>query len=249
MSKKITVSVLALLLVCTSLFAGCSKKGGYIDPISGDEMEIVTDAEGNNVLSEDGELIVYTKDENGEYVTDENGENVTHVQFFAGQVESNGVVEDYAYKIKTPDGWNFIGDGKFKNKNETIEVAVSISKYTLAKEKEINNLIAEGIESNGGDSTINETYFESVDADGTLFKMKSDDVSFSVASFMKEGNLFRVQAMANGAYDTDSALDTFLAAMTFKPYKYYDESELKDVTDAEQTTETAESTTAVTEAQ
>lgn len=249
MSKKLTVSVLAILLVCTSLFAGCSKKGEYVNPATGDEYELVTDAEGNKVLSDDGELLVYAKDENGEYVTDANGEKVTQVQGFIGQLEENGVVEDYAYIIKVPDGWGFIGDGKFQNKDKTIEVTISLPKYTFAKENELNGKIAEGFIGGGFDCVIEPAHIDAVDTDGTLFKMKSDEISFSVASFMKEGNLFRVQAMANGAYDTDSALDTFLAAMTFKPYKYYDESELKDVTDAEQTTEAAESTTAVTEAQ
>ncbi len=241
-SKKITVSVLAVLLVCTSLFAGCSKKGEYVNPATGKEYDLVTDDDGNKVLSDDGELLVYAKDENGEYVTDENGEKVTQVQGFIGQLEENGVVEDYAYKILTPDGWEFAGNGKFRNKNGTVEVTVSIPKYTLAKENDLNNKIAKGLVASGYDCVIEQTHIDAIDADGTLFKMKSDETSFSVASFMKEGNLFRVQVMAAGVYDTDSALDTFLSAMTFKPYKYYDDSEIEDVEPA--VTEDAESTTA-----
>ncbi len=228
--KKITVSVLALLLICGCLFAGCSKKGEYVNPATGEKYDMVTDAEGNKVLSDDGELLVYAKDENGEYVTDESGEKVTQVQGFVGQIEEKGVVEDYAYKISTPDGWKYIGNGTFENKSGNIKVDISILKKTMANYVENNKRVAEEVKKNGYECTFEDVRFDAVGVDGKSFKIKSDEVDFSVAAFIMEGNLFQIRAVAENNGDTDSALDTFLSAITFKPYKYYEDSELEDIT-------------------
>lgn len=247
MSKKLTVSVLAVLLVCTSLFAGCSQKGKYVNPATGEKYDVVTDAEGNKVLSDDGELLVYAKDENGEYVTDESGEKVTQVQGFIGQLEENGMVEDYAYKIVTPDGWKYIGSGVFENKNGAIKVDISILKKTMANYVETNKRVAEEVKKNGYDCTFEDVRFDAVGVDGKSFRIKSDEADFSVAAFIMEGNLFQIRAVSENNGDTDAALDTFLSAITFKPFKYYEDSELEDVKTP--VTEVAENTSAVTEAE
>lgn len=242
MSKKLTVSVLAILLVCTSLFAGCSKKGEYVNPATGEKYDMVTDDEGNKVLSDDGELLVYAKDENGEYVTDENGEKVTQVQGFIGQIEEKGVVEDYAYKISTPDGWKYIGNSTFENKAGNIRVDISILKKTMANYVETNKRVVEEVEKTGYECIFEDVRFDAVGVDGKSFIIKSDEVNLSVAAFIMEGNLFQVRAVSENNGDTDAALDTFLSAITFKPYKYYEDSELEDVTVA--VTKAAENTTA-----
>ncbi len=249
-SRKITVSVLALVLVVACIFAGCTKKGEYENPATGDKYEIVTDADGNKVLSDDGELLVYAKDENGEYVTDESGEKVTQVQGFIGQLEENGVVEDYAYKLAVPDGWEFAGNGKFKNKKSaTTEVVVSISKNTFAREIKIGNMIVNELQSKDFECSYEEQHFDVIDEDGMILKIKSDEGIVSFAEFMKEGNLFNVRIVTPDVDSADNILNTFLSAITFKPYTYYSESELQDVDETEPATESAEDTTAVTEAQ
>lgn len=248
MSKKITVSVLAILLVCTSLFAGCSKKGEYVNPATGEKYDMVTDAEGNKVLSDDGELLVYAKDENGEYVTDESGEKVTQVQGFIGQLEESGVIEDYAYKLVTPEGWKFTGNGEFQSKkSETTGVTVSISRNTLAREIEIGKMVVAELQPKNFECSYEEAHFDVIDADGMLLEIKSDEGIVSVAQFIKEGNLFNIRVVTEDVDSANGILDTFLEAITFKPYKYYEDSELEDVTVA--VTQAAESSTTAAEAQ
>lgn len=252
MNKKITVSVLALVLVFTCIFAGCAKKGEYENPATGEKYDVVTDAEGNKVLSEDGELLVYVKDENGEYVTDESGEKVTQVQGFIGQIEENGIVEDYAYKVAVPDGWKYSGNGVFENKAGNVNVDISIQKETMARYIQKTAAVAEELKNGNYECSFTEKHFDGVGFVGMSFIFKSDEANVSVAAFVAEGNLFQVRATAQKNGDVDGALDAFLAALTIKPYAYYDESELEDVTavsEADTQSSTAASTQAAADAQ
>ena len=121
------VAVIALSVVFTS----CNKDV-YVNPSTDSEYILVTDENGKKVLSEDGELIVYVTDVDGKKVKDDNGEYVTEIQGFVGQIEENGVIEDYAYYFTLPDGWKAVNDrGEFENKKTKSTLKIQILEETL----------------------------------------------------------------------------------------------------------------------
>ena len=87
-------------VIVTSIALTACKKHVYVDPSTSEEYILVTDENGKKVLSEDGELLVYATDENGKKIKDDNGEYVTQIQGFVGQLEEDGVIEDYAYYLR-----------------------------------------------------------------------------------------------------------------------------------------------------
>ena len=121
------VAVIALSVVFTS----CNKDV-YVNPSTDSEYILVTDENGKKVLSEDGELVVYVTDVDGKKVKDDNGEYVTEIQGFVGQIEENGVIEDYAYYFTLPDGWKAVNDrGEFENKKTKSTLKIQILEETL----------------------------------------------------------------------------------------------------------------------
>lgn len=83
MEKKIIAVSLVIILIAVS-FVACGKNKGYklAKDEYGFEHAYVTDAEGNTVLDDNGNIRVYQTDANGEIATDGNGnkkENVVEV--------------------------------------------------------------------------------------------------------------------------------------------------------------------------
>ena len=74
-------------------------------------------------------------DADGKKVKDDNGEYETAVQGFIGQIEANGVVEDYAYYFTLPSGWKTVGNGgEFENKLKKVK-SYKFFKYNIYKFK------------------------------------------------------------------------------------------------------------------
>ena len=110
MQKKI-IAAAALVLALTLLFVACGK-GPTIVTKEGNEYPLMTDAEGNTVVNENGDLVIYVTDENGEYVTDANSEPQTNAVTFPDQIVDGKTIETSLYTWTLPDGWNFDDDGK-----------------------------------------------------------------------------------------------------------------------------------------
>ena len=226
MSKKIIaiISVFTIVFVC--LFAACDKSN-YKNPATGVEYELVTDENGNKVLSKDGELLAYEKDENGKYVTEENGEKVTKVQGFIGQIEENGVVEDFAYKLKLPEGWKTTDKfGEFVNKSKEQTADVSIldvpyaEYYTRVAEVYKKSKDTEGVKASLEDDL---TFLEN--ADGTTrLTLETDGNVVIVVIFRNSGNLYKVLFNGKATDGVVADCEAFCKAIDFKPYKYYDET-------------------------
>ena len=119
MQNKI-IAVICVLLLLVTLFAACGKKV-IIEGKNGQEYIAVTDDEGNTVLNNAGDIIVYVTDENGKYVKDENGERQTNAVTFPDQVRGEHAIATPQYRLTMPDDWKMNGDGKFlRNNNENI---------------------------------------------------------------------------------------------------------------------------------
>lgn len=97
MQKRIIAVACAVIIIAT-LFVSCKKDMGY--KLGKDELGFehayVTDAEGNTVLDENGNILVYQTDKNGEIATDENGEQK---QNFIN-MPTNAIIEDDTVEIK-----------------------------------------------------------------------------------------------------------------------------------------------------
>jgi hypothetical protein len=131
MKKRVLIWFMIAVIAFSVVVTACNKDV-YVDPLTDSEYILVTDENGKKVLSEDGELIVYVTDENGKKVKDDNGEFVTEIQGFVGQIEENGVIEDYAYYFTLPDGWKAVNDrGEFENKKTKSTLKIQILEETL----------------------------------------------------------------------------------------------------------------------
>lgn len=225
MSKKIIaiLTIATILFVC--IFASCQKEESLYS--NDKDFELVTDENGNKVLSEDGELLVYATDEGGEFVTDESGERVTLRQQFE-PMENDGIVEDYGFKVFLPDGWKTdsskINSFINKSKNETCEIAVVKYFYDdyYDKNKEFYDQLKENdIDVNWEDGVKLGSAFKNA----CRFTMKTDE-SFSVLYiFENSGNVYKVLFTGSDIGFDDFLVDTvdFCKAMDFKGFTYYND--------------------------
>ncbi len=237
MSKKLIAAMLALTTIFVCVFAACNDKDDdetkdtrpYIE---NDEYEFVTDENGEKILNEDGEFIVYATEENGKIVTDENGENVTRNQLF--QAFQNGdTFEDYGYKIKLPEGWASTSEkGEFENvaESQTVEITYLNKTYSeyYSSNLEFYEKIKELMDSDSQqadslkDIEWNEEIIISDDFEGLVrFSLTHDENIVIMYFFMNSDNLYKILF---NAPNTETAMDDSLEickAISFKPYQYY----------------------------
>lgn len=238
MSKRIIaiLTVITILFVC--VFAACEKKDNGVYSQEKD-LNLVTDENGEKVLAEDGQLLVYETDEKGRYVKDENGEKVT-VRHQFQPIEEDGVVEDYGFKLKLPEGWKTTDTfGRYINEDKEQECTVTVLKYLYDdyydlcyKNHEI--LLDEG---------YNSIWEEDVDLGKNVgkvdrFIVKTDEVVIVVGIFENSGNVYKVHFASLNKEEAIKDFNTFCKAMSFKPFQYY--YDITAVSKAETTAESAE---------
>ncbi len=228
MTKKVIalMAVVTIVFVCT--FAACDK-GTYTNPATGTKYDLVTDENGEKVLADDGELLVYATDENGKYVTNESGELETQKQAFIGQIEENGVVEDYAYYLTLPDGWKVTDEsGVFENKSksQTIEIDIVESTYEdyIEKCKEIYKILLNseaGVTNCTWEDGI--SFVDGIDK-GFVVTYELDDSVIASVVFVDSGNVYNITFTDEGDKNIEQAKADCIAVcqgLTFKPYTYY----------------------------
>lgn len=103
MHNKI-IAVICVVLMLVTLFAACGKKV-IIKGKNGEEYIAMTDDEGNTVLNDAGEIVVYVTDENGKYVEDANGERQTNAVTFPSLISDGKKVETADFILQVPEGW------------------------------------------------------------------------------------------------------------------------------------------------
>lgn len=231
MSKKIIALLVIATVVFMCVFAACDK-GTYVNPATDKKYKLVTDEDGQKVLNDDGELLVYVTDEHGRIVKDENGEEMTEVQGFIGQIEDDGLVEDFAYKLLLPEGWKSVKDttGEFENKKkeQTCSITILNEKYVdyykmnkdfydkLSKDKSVKLTWDEGLELRDGAEKV------------CRFTMQNEDGMSVMYFYENSDNLYKVLFVAQNAEDAESVLadaEDFAKSISYKPYTYYPDSE------------------------
>lgn len=240
------VAVIAFSVVVTA----CNKDV-YVDPSTDSEYILVTDENGNKVLSDDGELLVYVTDEDGKKIKDENGEYETVIQAFIGQIESNGVVEDYAYYFTLPSGWKTAGNGGlFENKLKNYSLEIRINDKTFndyyAQIKQFGDAF-NGAESESGEKIgeWHEFQYDNVDTKVYLLMIKSNNRLTATMFFSESENLYIATLTAPIDSDFTEVKEEMIKvyeALEFKPYTYYEgltdkPTEEATVTDSVEVTE------------
>ena len=231
MKKRMLVFLMVAVIALSVVLTACNKDV-YVDPSTSEKYVLVTDENGKKVLSEDGELLVYATDENGKKVKDDNGEYVTEIQGFVGQIEEDGVVEDYAYYFTLPEGWKAVSDrGEFQNKHKGITLKIKIKEDTFNDYYTIARTIYDGvIASNSTGTTQVECDWAELDYSGLSSKLyilsvKSGQDLSQDMFFVQDGNLYGFLLKGETTMSIEEGkkeLLTILDAIEFKPYAYYE---------------------------
>ena len=221
MSKKIIaiLTVATILFVC--IFAACEKKAKpYMDA---DDIDAITNENGEFELAEDGQYIVYVTDEDGKKVTDKNGEFETEVQQFVPTIKK-GVIEDYGFKLKIPKGWKITEEGNIfsRGSDETVEVRLVkelYDPYFERADKLFGGLFKEGVKGSiKEDASL-------VEGAERAFKVifYNEETTYVSVVFENNGNVYCVAYQASPDKADLEAVNAFLENWEFKPFTYYPE--------------------------
>ncbi len=237
MNKKLIAAMLAFTALFVCVFAACNDKDDEEERdtrpyIEADEYEFVTDENGNKVLDENGEFVVYATDENSKRVTDENGENVTQSQLFQAYKDGDKY-EDYGYSIKLPEGWNSTNEqGVFENaeKKQNIDITIvnkSYGDYFIDNYNvyvSLDKMISEKDESVKNIKSVkweDDIEFSKETKGAVRFTMVTNDGTTVMYFFENSNNLYKILFHSP---DAETAVKDSLAicnAITYKPYQYY----------------------------
>lgn len=234
MKKRVLVCLMVAVIALSVVFTACNKDV-YVDPSTDSEYILVTDENGKKVLSEDGELLVYVTDADGKKVKDDNGEYETAVQGFIGQIEANGIVEDYAYYFTLPSGWKTVNNrGEFQNTLKKYSLEIRINDKTFndyyAQLKQFGDAIKSG-ELATADNELNaqgewyEFDYDNADTKVYLLMLKANDKLTATMFFSESDNLYVVTLTAPIGSDFTEVKEEMIKvyeALEFKPYTYYE---------------------------
>ena len=234
MKKRVLICLMVAVIALSVVFTACNKDV-YVDPSTDSEYILVTDENGKKVLSEDGELLVYVTDADGKKVKDENGEYVTEIRGFVGQIEENGVIEDYAYYFTLPDGWKAVNDrGEFENEGRGVNLKISIlektyDEYYKTAELIYKELNSENYQEEKGfkpDILWEEKEIEGIASKVGFLGVKNDEVLVMAMFFVQNNNMYEIKWETQKEIDLQKAQQGVIEifnSIEFKPYTYYPE--------------------------
>ena len=235
MSKKIIAVLIVITVLFVTVFAACNSNEDVERLYVGDdEYDFVTDENGERVLNEDGEFLVYAQNDKGKREKDENGEYITMAQPFQ-PIEDGDYIEDYGYKFNLPKGWK-VGSkkGEFVNEEAKQAVEITLPKFTYSDYYDQNMDMYQQLKGLG--ETV--TWEDDVDlgedfAGACRFTLKKDNGMSVLYFFVNSGNVYKVLFTAENSATAVADSEAFCKLMNFKPFTYYD-----DVTSRETTTPT-----------
>lgn len=252
MTKKCIAALAALTVLFLCCFGACNK-GTYKNPATDQKYQLVTDENGDKILSDSGELLVYVTDENGKAVTNANGEPETAEQGFIGQLVDGNVVEDFGYIVTLPSGWKFAESGdastKFTNASRQAELEISVKdNMTYDGYYEYSLNAKKLLEKEGITVALDEYDVPNADAKGTLMTMRitgedGKEMTVCDAFFVNSENLYDIRMTLPSTDSAEALFTEFLSAISYKPYRYFEEVTTTADDTAEAASET-ESTTA-----
>lgn len=244
MKKRVLICLMVAVIALSVVFTACNKDV-YVDPSTDSEYILVTDENGKKVLSEDGELLVYVTDADGKKVKDENGEYETAVQGFIGQIEENGVVEDYAYYFKLPSGWKTVNNrGEFQNTLKKYSLEIRINDKTFndyyAQVNQFGDAVSQPNFNTdnelGWQGEWHEFQYDNADTKVYLLMLKVNEKLTATMFFSESDNLYIATLTAPIESDFTEVKEEMIKiyeALEFKPYTYYEDLTDKPTEEAE----------------
>ena len=226
MTKRIIalMAVATIIFVCT--FAACGKDENNVYAENKD-FDFVTDENGQKILSDDGEFVVYVTDEDGKRVTNSNKEEVTMFEQFV-PIEDDGVVENYGYIFTLPEGWKTdkTDAGKFINKDKDAEASIGVVKYFYDDYYQLNKDTYDTLKKELGEDAVE--WEENVDilpeAEKTCrFTMETDEGKSVLVFFENSGNVYKILYNTTNIDAAVFECDIFCKAITFKAFQYYND--------------------------
>lgn len=223
MSKKIIAVLAIVTVVFVCVFAACEKQ----DKIYADEkdFDFVTDENGEKVLADDGQLIVYATDEDGKQVTNKDGERETVYQQFQ-PLEKDGVIEDYGFKLALPDGWKAdeTDFGKFANESKNQNCEINVVEYFYGDYYTINKTFYDKLKANKTDVKWEEDIDLGKDFEGICrFTMKNEGEVSVMYFFENSKNVYKVLFTGTDSDTFIADTEAFCKAIEFKNFRYYDD--------------------------
>ncbi len=233
MNKKIIAVMIAATLLFVGVFAACNKTNDDEEEpkkvyLEGDEYPFLTDENGNRLLDENGEFIVYQTNEDGSYKRDEKGDRLTVPQAFEAYSEGNKI-EDYGYAINLPKGWKATDTfAYFENAKTGESMQIDVIKSSTYQE---NYETAQFLYENSHKMEEYKCYFEdNITSLGEEFEglfrlsVEKDGEIQITYTFKNSGNLYCITYTGNKA---DTSIDDsmkLLKCINFKPFQYYPET-------------------------
>lgn len=232
MQKKI-IAAAALVLALTLLFVACGK-GPTIVTKEGYEYPLVTDAEGNTVLDDNGDLLIYVTDENGKYVEDANGEPQTNAVTFPDQILGTNKIETAQYVMTYPEGWTISETGKayYGDNQKTYVKVIDLGELegletldsVFAEKKEAASQISESIEKGAKEKYNAKSVLDFGEVTLTQQKLLCKTITYSLIQedgtqlyfakdyyFVYNGRLFNIDYICqDGIQDTSYNVDEIL---------------------------------------
>ncbi len=265
MSKKLVAVMIALTLVFVGVFAACNN-----DPedkprepeklyIEEKDYPFLEDENGEKILNEYGEFVVFVTDEDGKYKRDENGDRMTMVQPFEAYSMDN-FVEDYGYRITLPENWVIDESkfGAFQNAQTGDRVSIVIHDKSYQDVYESNFATYEKLL---GYEEIKLTWEENVtdlgdECEGVVrFTMSNSEGMNVLYFFRNHGNIYKILFESTNPNTAISESVAICKAISYKPFDYFepitDESgkEVTDVFLTQPVSTEAETETPATEAE
>lgn len=111
MQKKI-IAVSLVVLMISVLLASCGNKY-LMAELGGVERPLVTDAEGNTEIDNEGRVAVYVTDSKGNLQYDADGNPQKNYYALPDKSINGQSLETLVYKFTMPDGWKLKDDGVF----------------------------------------------------------------------------------------------------------------------------------------
>ncbi len=128
MQKKIVAVSLVILMVAL-LLASCGNKY-LMGEINGVERPLVTDAEGNTELDDEGKIAVYVTDAKGNIQYDADGNPEKRYYDLPEKLIKGNTLETSAYKFTAPDGWTLKENGIFYKNGTDDNISIQLMKDT-----------------------------------------------------------------------------------------------------------------------
>lgn len=228
MNKKIITVMIAATLLFVGVFAACNKTEKKNEPekiyLEGDEYPFLTDDDGNKLLNENGEFIVFVTDFDGKFMKDEYGNRVTGPQLFEAYSDDNKI-EDYGYRITLPENWE-VSDKKGSFINNKTQDTLSISVYDKSYQDAYSSNF-ETYEKLVKLEGVSVTWEENVidlgeDCEGVVrFTMKTEEGMNILYLFRNHGNIYKVLFTSANVETAISESVEICKAISYKPFDYY----------------------------